>query len=121
MPRKEIAEAFVNDVVTGDHVGAIRKWYAEGASMQENQAEPRVGRDVLMAHEAAALARVERVETELLSGPAVDGDTVVIHWHFTFVPKSGPPMSFEEFAWQEWQGDKIVRERFFYDPKQMRP
>jgi len=23
---------------------------------------------------------------------------------------------FDEIAWQEWCGDKIFRERFFYDP-----
>ncbi|PMW26743.1 polyketide cyclase, partial [Pseudomonas sp. MPR-E5] len=25
----------------------------------------------------------------------------------------------EEIAWQTWQGDKLIEERFFYDPKQV--
>jgi len=25
----------------------------------------------------------------------------------------------EEIAWQRWQGDKIVEERFFYNPAQL--
>ncbi|MDF2902355.1 MAG: nuclear transport factor 2 family protein [Phenylobacterium sp.] len=119
MPSRETVEAFVAQVLSGDHVGAIRDWYADDASMQENQGEPRVGRDVLMAGEAKTLARVERVETELLAPPLIDGDAVAIRWRFTFVPKEGELRAMEEVAWQTWRGDKIVRETFFYDPKQM--
>ncbi len=30
--------------------------------------------------------------------------------------KSVKMRRFDEVAWQEWRGDKIFRERFFYDP-----
>jgi hypothetical protein len=55
--------------------------------MQENNAEPRVGRDVLVAHEAAALARCRRW---ILSRRSVlhDGDNVVIQW--VFLMRTGP-------------------------------
>jgi hypothetical protein len=119
MPSRGTVETFIAQVLSGDHVGAIRDWYAEDASMQENQGEPRVGRDLLMAGEAKTLARVRRVDTELLAPPLVDGDTVAIRWRFTFVPQEGEPRTLEEIAWQTWSGDKIVRETFFYDPKQM--
>ena len=33
------------------HAEAIEEFYAEGASMREKQAAPRVGRDVLVANE----------------------------------------------------------------------
>ena len=26
----------------------------------------------------------------------------------------------DEFAWQRWDGDPIVEERFYYDPSQVR-
>jgi len=120
MPSKAAVDAFVAQVVSGDHVGAIRDWYTEDAWMQENQSAPRVGRELLMAHEAKALSRVERVDTELLASPLIDGDRVVIRWRFTFVPKAGGAgASMEEVAWQTWLGDKIATETFFYDPKQL--
>lgn len=121
MPSRETVDAFVAQVVSGDHVGAIRDWYAENASMQENQSAPRVGRALLMEHEAKALARSARVDTEVLAPPVVDGDRVIIRWRFTFVPKAegAAPVSMEELAWQTWAGDKIVTETFFYDPKQI--
>jgi hypothetical protein len=120
MPSKVSVDAFIAQVVSGDHVGAIRDWYTDDAWMQENQGALRVGRDLLMAHEAWALSRVERVDTELLATPLIDGDRVAIRWRFTFVPKTGGVgASMEEVAWQTWRGDKIATETFFYDPKQM--
>lgn len=120
MPTQKSVDAFIAQVVSGDHVGAIRDWYTADAWMQENQSTPRVGRELLMDHEAKALARVERVDTELLAPPLIDGDRVVIRWRFTFVPKTGGPgASMEEVAWQTWRGEKIATETFFYDPKQI--
>jgi hypothetical protein len=119
MPSRETVDAFVADVLSEDHVGAIERWYAPDASMQENQGEPRMGREVLMEGERRTLARFAGVKTELLAPPLVDGDLVAIRWRFTFTRKDGTVRGFEEIAWQEWQGDKVRRETFFYDPGQM--
>jgi hypothetical protein len=115
---RETVDAFIAHVLSEDHVGAIRDWYADDAWMQENQEPPRVGRDVLMAHEAASLARVAGVESELLGGPMIDGDQVAIRWRFTFTTRSGRKLAMEEVAWQTWKDGKIQTETFFYDPKQ---
>ncbi|MBX3478912.1 MAG: nuclear transport factor 2 family protein [Caulobacter sp.] len=119
MPDRDQVEAFVAQVVSGDHVGAIRDWYAEDAWMQENLGPRRTGRQVLMDHEARALARVERVDTELMEPPLIAGDRVAIRWRFTFHPREGQARSLEEIAWQTWRGGKVVEEVFFYDPAQM--
>jgi hypothetical protein len=119
MPTSATVQAFVAQVLLGDHVGAIRDWYHEDAWMQENQAPPRMGgREALMAQEAAMLDRCESVETELLGGPLIDGDHVAIRWRFTFQLKDGGRLRQEEVTWQTWSGDKIARESFFYDPGQ---
>jgi hypothetical protein len=118
MPSRETVEAFVAQVVSGDHVGAIRDWYLEDAWMQENQAEPRRGRAALMQQEAAMLAASESVETEILAPPLVCGDRVALRWRFTFQFKGGGGFKMEEVAWQTWRGDKIAEETFFYDPAQ---
>ena len=119
MPTRQTVDAFVAQVVSGDHVGAIRDWYHDDAWMQENQAPPRQGgREALMAQEAATLARAASVKTELVGGPLIDGDHVAIRWRFSFVFKNGGKMRQEETAWQTWRGDKIAEETFFYDPAQ---
>ena len=119
MPSRQTVDAFIAQVVAGDHVGAIRDWYHDDAWMQENQAPPRQGgREALMQQEAAIIARSEMVITELLGGPLIDGDQVTIRWRFSFTFKDGGQMRMEEVAWQTWRGDKIAEETFFYDPGQ---
>ena len=106
-------------MLSGDHVGAIRDWHLEDATMQENQAPPRLGgREALMRQEAAVLDRAESVLTEILDAPLIAGDRVAIRWRFTFRLKGGGGFRQEEIAWQTWRGDRIAEEVFFYDPGQ---
>jgi ketosteroid isomerase-like protein len=106
---------FIAVVESGDHAGAIERYYTEDSSMQENAAPPRVGRDVLVAHERAALARMSQVHSKAISS-VVEGDHVAIHWIFELTDKSGRVRRFDEVSLQDWRGDRIFRERFFYDP-----
>lgn len=120
MPSKSNVENFIATVVSGQHAEAIERFYAADATMQENQHPPRVGRDVLVAHERAALARHRSVFTHPVDFYAIAGDRVAIHWVFDFTRLDGNRFTIDEFAYQRWQGEKIVEERFFYDPAQVR-
>lgn len=118
MPTAETLERFIARVESNAHVEAIQEFYAPNASMQENMAPPRVGRDTLVAHEAAALARAKSVRSTCVRPVLVNGDHVVIRWIFEFTWKDDTVGRLEELAWQRWEGDKVVQEQFFYDPKQ---
>lgn len=50
----------------------------------------------------------------------VDGDRVVINWVFDVTDKGGKTRRLDELALQIWDGDRIAREPFYYDPGQMR-
>ena len=115
MPSRARLDEFIATVVSGDHAGAIERYYTEDASMQENAAPPRVGRGLLVAHERAVLERVKSV-TSICVASVVEGDRVAINWVFEFAYHSGKTGRFDEVALQEWRGDKVWRERFFYDP-----
>ena len=115
MPTRARLDEFIAVVESGDHAGAIERYYTEDSSMQENTAPPRVGRDGLVAHERAVLARMSQVYSKAFSS-VVEGDHVAIHWNFELTDKSGKVRRIDEVALQEWRGDKIFRERFFYDP-----
>lgn len=115
MPSRARLDDFIAAVESNDHAGAIERFYTEDATMQENAAPPRVGRNRLVAHEKAALARMSEVTSRCISSVA-EGDRVAIHWNFVLTEKSGLVRRFDEIAYQEWRGDRIFRERFFYDP-----
>ena len=115
MPSRARLDEFIAVVESGDHAGAIERYYTEDSSMQENAAPPRVGRDVLVAHERAVLARMANVYSKAMSS-LVEGDRVAIHWIFELTDKTGKVRRVDEMSLQEWRGDRIFRERFFYDP-----
>ena len=115
MPTRARLDEFIAVVESGDHAGAIERYYTEDASMQENAAPPRTGRDTLVAHERAVLDRMSHVYSKAVSS-VVEGDHVSIHWNFEMTDKSGKVLRFDEVSLQEWRGDRIFRERFFYDP-----
>ena len=115
MPSRARLDEFIAVVESGDHAGAIERYYTGDATMQENAAAPRVGRDALVAHERAVLAQMSDVYSKCVSS-VVEGDRVAINWNFVLTDKSGLVRRFDEIAWQEWRDDLIFRERFFYDP-----
>jgi ketosteroid isomerase-like protein len=117
MPSRERLDEFIAVVESGDHAGAIERYYTEDASMQENTSPPRVGRDVLVARERGVLARMSNVYSKAMSS-VVEGDRVAIHWIFELTDKSGKMRRVDEIAMQQWRGDRIFRERFFYDPSE---
>jgi SnoaL-like domain len=118
MPLLVTLEKFIACVEHNKHLEAIEEFYTENASMQENNEPPRVGKAVLMAHEAAALARVASVTSECVRPVFHHEDHVVIRWIFKFTGNDGSVRSIEELAYQRWEGERIAQEQFFYDPKQ---
>jgi hypothetical protein len=121
MPTFETLERFVARVVSGAHADAIEEFYTAHATMQENMAPPRVGRDVLVANERGVLARAKSVISICVHPIFVNGDYVVIRWIFDFIWQDGSTTHMEELAYQRWEGQRIAQEQFFYDPAQLTP
>ena len=121
MPTPETLERFIATVERNDHVGALESFYAPHASMRENQAAPRVGREAHVASERRVLARAKAVTSTCIRPVLVEGDIVVIRWIFRFEWLDGGVTLMEELAWQRWEGERVVEERFFYDPAQLAP
>lgn len=121
MPSREVVTSFVQMVEAGQFVEAMEKYYAADASAQENNEPPRLGRPVLIAHERKTLAAFDRIEARSVDPVVIDGDAVVIHWQFAFHHRSGAVRRLDELAYQTWRDEKLVSERFFYDPRQLQP
>lgn len=121
MPTSETLERFIARVEQNAHVEAIQEFYTEHASMQENQAAPRVGRELLVENERKALARAASVRSTCVRPSFLNGDQVAIRWIFEFTWKDGSTTRIEEIAWQRWEGEQIAQEQFFYDPRQFTP
>ena len=119
MPSHDTLERFIARVESGAHAEAIEEFYTENGSMRENLGEPRVGRAALVANERRVLARTRAVHTHCVRPVLVEGSTVVVRWIFRFEWLDGSSATLEELAWQQWDGERIASEQFFYDPAQM--
>jgi len=121
MPTHQTVERFVELVETGQGIDALDMFYAENASMQENQARPRIGKAALLAHETTAQASVTGMTARCVRPILIEGDVVVIRWIFDYFDGQGRLVHFQELAYQRWAGDSILEEQFFYDPRQFKP
>ncbi|HKB81743.1 MAG TPA: nuclear transport factor 2 family protein [Burkholderiales bacterium] len=121
MPTAETIERFIARVEQNAHAEAVEEFYTVDASMQENQAVPRIGRDAHAANERKVLARTKSLMSKCVRPVFVNGDVVVIRWIFHFEWLDGTTTRMEELAYQRWEGERIAQETFFYDPAQRVP
>ncbi|MCK1362165.1 nuclear transport factor 2 family protein [Bradyrhizobium sp. 199] len=119
MPSRDIVEAFAKQLEAGDFIGAIEQFYAPDAATYENNAEPTVGRDKLVAKERGVLAASREVKAVRIGPSLIEGDHVATRWKFSFTNAEGIIRTLDEIAWQTWRGDHLIEERFYYDPKQL--
>lgn len=121
MPSPETLERFIARVEQNAHAEAVEEFYAENASMQENQGEPRIGRELHLANERDVFARARSVRSECVRPVLLNGNHAVVRWIFEFEWLDGTSTRMEELAWQRWEGERIAEEQFFYDPAQRIP
>ena len=121
MPAATAVQGLIDAVEAGRFVEAIQAYYAPEASMRENTDAPRQGIAALVENEQRILGVFKSVKGRSLGPALVEGDRVAINWAFDFERQDGTTAHMEEVAWQRWQGDKVVEERFFYDPRQLQP
>jgi hypothetical protein len=121
MPKVETLERFIARVEENAHADAVEEFYTTDASMQENQAAPRIGRDAHVAAERHLLSKVKTLTSQCVRPIFLSGDRVVIRWIFRFEWLDGTVTQMEELAYQRWDDERIAQETFFYDPAQRVP
>lgn len=120
MPSRSVVEDFVAMIERGEFLEALDRFYAEDMTAQENNQPPRIGRKAQVANETAALKRM-RFDSIKAASWLVDGDRVAINYVFEMTTEGGDRLRMDEIAYQLWRGDRIVSERYFYDPAQRQP
>ena len=120
-PSQSLVRSFIRRIEQQDYVGAIAHFYHEDASVQENQDPPRRGRGALIAHEMDLMVRYGNIPARKVERFAINGNIVFINWIFELNTPSLGKRIFDEVAMQHWDGDRIRREQFYYDPAQLLP
>lgn len=116
MPSRESVQRLIRLVEDDQTVQAMQEFYADDATMQENNQPPRAGLPHLLEHEQAALRKFKAIRAQPGQAFFISGDQVVIHWIFDFTTHDNRRFRLDELAYQTWSDEKIVKERFYYDP-----
>ena len=119
MPERHLVSTFVSLVESGQFIEALQRFYHPAAVVWENRQKSRVGLDALIQNEHLVLNTFTSV-TGQAATVLIDGENVIINWRFEFSNDSAQ-VSLDEVAVQQWHDGKIVHERFYYDPAQLRP
>jgi SnoaL-like domain len=119
MLERHVVDTFVTLVESGRFIEALQRYYHPSAVVWENQQKSRIGLDALIQNEQLVLNTFTAVSARARL-VMVNGDHVAIQWHFEFA-NDAAHMSLDEMAVQQWADGKIIHERFYYDPAQLRP
>ncbi len=65
------------------------------------------------------MASFRKIDARLVDDFLVQDQRVVIRWRFEFTHPLGFRIVLDELAYQLWRDDRIVEERFYYDPAQL--
>lgn len=115
MPSRDSVRRLIAMVEDGRTVEAMQEFYADNATMQENNKTPRRGLSTLLAYEQNVVDSFEAIYTHPDTLFNLDEDQVVINWIFDMTDREGRTFRLDELAHQTWIGEKICRERFYYD------
>lgn len=112
--RKNV-EALNQEILNGNILGAFDKYYAENCVMQENAKEPREGKKANRDYEEQFVNAVEAWHDAKVLSVAADEEnqTAAVEWHMEFT-MGGNRVTRRQVAIQQWDGDKIVQEKFYY-------
>ncbi len=115
MTTQELDQALNQQILSGDIMGAFEKYYAEDVVMQENSAEPFVGKSVNRERELQFVNSIAEFHGAAVVSSAANGDISFSEWTMDVTFKGGARYQLAQVAVRTWKDGLIVRERFYYN------
>lgn len=111
---KPLVEDLNAMITKGQLLEAFEKYYADNVVMQENNDEPRVGKEVNRKNEEAFVGGVTKFNEVKILNSAINGDTAFAEHYMDFTHKDWGRVQQTQVSVQQWKDGKIVNERFYY-------
>jgi hypothetical protein len=112
---QELDQALNQQILSGDIMGAFDKYYAEDVVMQENSAEPFVGKAFNRDREQQFVNSIAEFHGAAVLSSAVNGNTSFGEWEMDVTFQGGFRVKLAQVAVRTWKDGQIVRERFYYN------
>jgi len=115
MTTQELDNALNQQILTGDIMGAFEKYYAEDVVMQENSAEPFVGKAFNREREQQFVNSIAEFHGASVLSSGAGGDTSFSEWEMDVTFQGGARYKLAQVAVRTWKDGQVVRERFYYN------
>ncbi|MET0389088.1 MAG: nuclear transport factor 2 family protein [Polyangiales bacterium] len=110
----ELEQQLNRMLLDGHNDAAIERFYADDATLQENNEPPTVGKAAILARERGFVENVAESKPTVLHSFAVGDGVTFSEWTYDMTFKDGTRFVLHEIARRHWQDGKVVRERFYY-------
>jgi len=103
-----------NLILSGKAMDAFEKYYHNDVVMQENSAEPCVGKDANRQREIEFFGSITEFRGASVNAVAVGEDVTMVEWSYDYTHKDWGVRNYTQIAVQRWKDGQIISERFFY-------
>ncbi|MFN0102784.1 MAG: SnoaL-like domain-containing protein [Bryobacteraceae bacterium] len=115
MTTQELDHALNQQVLAGDIMGAFDKYYAEDVTMQENSAEPTIGKAANRERELEFVGSIAEFHGASVLASAANGNTSFSEWEMDVTFQGGFRVKLAQVCVRSWKDGQVVRERFYYN------
>ena len=107
--------SLVQLIASGQSIKALQTYYHPDVGVKEPDGTCRIGLEANIANEEKNLKAVTSVQAKLL-GHAINSSTEIVfsEWQYVFTTAMGEFLQLQEISVQEWDGNLIKSERFYY-------
>jgi hypothetical protein len=105
----------LNRLITNGHaLAAFDRYYADDVVMQENTAEPRVGKAANRGYEEEFFASIAEVHRIAVLATAIGDGVTLSEWEYDVTFRDGNRVTMAQVARRRWRNGKVVHERFYH-------
>ena len=101
-------------ILSGQALEAFEKFYDETVVMQENDADPTVGKDANRVREHDFMDAITEFRGAEVLSTGANGQMTFSHWKYDFTHKDWGERNYRQVAVRTWRNGKIVSEVFHY-------
>ena len=101
-------------VLSGKPLEAFEKYYHDDVVMQENNAEPTIGKDANRKREKDFFGSITDFRKAAVLHVAVNENVSFVTWQYDYTHKDWGTRNYTQVSVQQWENDKIIKEQFFY-------
>jgi len=101
-------------ILEGRALEAFETHYADTVEMQENDADPTIGKHANRVREQEFFEAITDFRSAKLLATGAGENVTFSHWHFDFTHRDWGERVYRQVAVREWSDGQVIRETFHY-------